>query len=212
MFILCLRTQEIFSKIQKMHDGSDTVMRNAIVTYVSMISYDIQVKSMAYGSMLLCLTKAFAVAGGYMENAMKRILSVVVLLMTSITLLAQNDVTRFMGIPVDGFKSDMIRKLKEKGFVTSMHDKNVLEGEFNGIRVNVHVATNNNKVCRIMLRDVNPVNETDIKIRFNTLCRQFKNNSEYISYDDYTIPDDEDISYEMSVNKKTMRLYSISGF
>ena len=34
---------------------------------------------------------------------------------------AQSDVTKFLGIPVDGFKPDMIRALKEKGFVSSMY-------------------------------------------------------------------------------------------
>lgn len=107
-----------------------------------------------------------------------------------------------MGIPIDGFKPEMIKKLKEKGFVSSTTDKDILEGEFNGTQVNVHVATNNNKVCRIILCDAHQRDETDIKIRFNKLCQQFKNNSKYTSLDDYTIPEDEDISYEMRVNSK----------
>lgn len=53
-----------------------------------------------------------------------------------------------------------------------------------------------------MLCDAHQMDETDIKIRFNKLCQQFKNNSKYTSLDDYTIPEDEDISYEMSVNSK----------
>ena len=40
----------------------------------------------------------------------------------------------------------MIKKLKEKGFVSSEYDKEMLEGEFNGTDVYVHVVTNNNKV------------------------------------------------------------------
>lgn len=133
---------------------------------------------------------------------MKKILSIVVLLMTSFILFAQNDVTQFLGIPIDGFKSEMIKKLKAKGYVSSSFDKDILEGEFNGVQVNIHIVTNNNKVCRIMVCDVNGISETDIKIRFNKLCQQFKNNSKYITFEDYTIPDSEDISYEMSVNNK----------
>lgn len=53
-----------------------------------------------------------------------------------------------------------------------------------------------------MLCDAHQMDETDIKIRFNKLCQQFKNNSKYTSLDDYTIPEDEDISYEMGVKSK----------
>jgi len=133
---------------------------------------------------------------------MRRILSVAVLLVISVSLFAQKDITKFMGIPIDGFKPEMIQKLKEKGFVSSISDENILEGEFNGMQVNVHIVTNNNKVCRIMLSDVLQVDETDIKIRFNRLCRQFENNAKYTSFGDYIIPEDEDISYEMGVNNK----------
>lgn len=141
---------------------------------------------------------------GNKRNTMKRRLYLFcALLLLSVTLFAQKDVTRFMGIPVDGFKSEMIQKLKAKGFVSTAHDKNVLQGEFNGTDVYVSVGTNNNKVYRIMVADANSVSETDIRIRFNNLCRQFKDNPKYISFeDDCYIPEDEDISYEMLVNNK----------
>ncbi|WP_298073054.1 hypothetical protein [uncultured Bacteroides sp.] len=133
---------------------------------------------------------------------MRRILFISALLVISNSLFAQKDVTKFMGIPVDGFKSEMIQKLKEKGFVSSASDKNILEGEFNGAQVNVHVVTNNNKVYRIMLCDAHQMEETDIRIRFNNLCQQFKNNSNYVSFGDYEIADDEDIAYELTVHDK----------
>ncbi len=133
---------------------------------------------------------------------MKKILSIFVLLIASVALYAQSDVTKFLGIPVDGFKTDMIQKLKAKGFVSTSYDKDVLEGEFNGYDVTVYVVTNNNKVYRIMVSDEKTVNEVDIKIRFNNLCHQFANNSKYISLEDQTIFEDEDIEYEMLVNKK----------
>lgn len=135
---------------------------------------------------------------------MKKEFLFVFVLVISVSLFAQKDVTKFLGIPVDGFKPEMINKLKEKGFVSSASDKSILEGEFNGTQVSVHVVTNNNKVYRIMLCDINLLNETDIKIRFNNLCQQFQNNSNYIGFfsDCYMITDDEDISYEISVNNK----------
>lgn len=124
------------------------------------------------------------------------------LLISSIFVYAQQDVTKFLGIDVDGSKSEMIQKLKSKGYTSSQHNKDILVGEFNGTDVNIHIATNNNKVCRIMVCDVNSIDEGGIKIRFNKLCQQFKNNSKYLSLQDYTIPDDEDISYEISVHSK----------
>ena len=138
---------------------------------------------------------------------MRKIFTIIVLLVASVTLFAQSDVTKFLGIPVDGFKPNMIRKLKRKGFVSAEYDKDVLKGEFNGQDVYVLVVTNNNKVYRIMVRDANSRNETSIKIRFNNLCRQFANNSKYTTpilttVDDYIISEDEDISHEMSVNNK----------
>lgn len=117
------------------------------------------------------------------------------------------DVTKFLGIPVDGTKGEMISKLRAKGFTGSSYDRNILQGEFNGRDVNVHVVTNNRKVYRIMVSDANPVGESEIKIRFNNLCNQFENNEKYTSMslsDDnvQTIPADENISYNMIVNKK----------
>lgn len=98
----------------------------------------------------------------------------------------------------------MIQKLKAKGYTSSPLDKDVLVGEFNGADVNIHVVTNNNKVYRIMICDVNNIDERAIQIRFNRLCEQFVNNSKYSSLplEEYMIPDDEDISYEITVHKK----------
>ena len=134
---------------------------------------------------------------------MKRILLFYIMAITAISMSAQNDVTTFLGIPVDGFKSDMKQKLVKKGFVPKKVGTNeFLEGEFNGTDVQVFIATNNNKVYRIMLCDAETRNETNIKIRFNKLVSQFVNNKRYISLDKYTLSDEEDISYEMTVNKK----------
>ena len=47
---------------------------------------------------------------------MKKILIVTLSLLLSTVIFAQNNVTQFLGIPVDGSKSAMIEKLKAKGF------------------------------------------------------------------------------------------------
>ncbi|MCQ2223944.1 MAG: hypothetical protein MJZ35_09185 [Bacteroidaceae bacterium] len=133
---------------------------------------------------------------------MKKIITTaLLLLLAAVTATAQRDVTKFLGIPVDGYKPQMKQKLIDKGFsYNSVND--AFTGEFNGNDVNLFIVTNNNKVCRIMVCDANTVSETDIKIRFNRLCAQFEKNKRYVSRGDQKIPEDEDISYEMVVHNK----------
>ena len=139
---------------------------------------------------------------------MKRILLFYIMAITAISMSAQNDVTTFLGIPVDGFKSEMKQKLVSKGFVPKKVGTNeFLEGEFNGTDVHVWIVTNNNKVYRIMLSDKNTVDEAQIKIRFNNLVKQFENNKRYHAFADYSLSDKEDISYEMGINNKEYVAY-----
>ena len=135
---------------------------------------------------------------------MKKVIFSLVLCCISIVSTAQTDVTKFLGIPVDGNKREMIRQLKSKGFTQSPYADGVLKGKFNGTDVNVHIATNNDKVCRIMVCDANTMDEANIRIRFNILCEQFKNNAKYcsLSEEDPKLKEDEDISYEMNVHNK----------
>jgi len=140
-----------------------------------------------------------------MVKKLKIFVSVFMLLTLPVALYAQKNVTQFLGIPVDGFKSEMIQKLKSKGFTNSPDNKDALVGEFNGTNVNIFIATNNNKVCRISVCDANTMSEGDIKIRFNKLCQQFLNNERYLAatpQSDYTLSEDENISYELSVKNK----------
>lgn len=139
---------------------------------------------------------------------MKRIFLFYIMAIMAISMSAQNDVTTFLGIPVDGFKSEMKQKLVSKGFVPKKVGTNeFLEGEFNGYDVNVYIGTNKNKVYRIMLADKNKVDEAQIKIRFNNLVKQFENNKRYHAFGDYSLSDKEDISYEMGINNKEYAAY-----
>lgn len=116
----------------------------------------------------------------------------------------KTEVTKFLGIPVDGTKNQMIQKIKAKGF-TYNQKQDRLKGKFNGRDVYVSVVTNKNKVWRIMVQDVVPSSETDIKIRFNELCRQFAENEKYVPQNltgNYEIESDEDISYNITVRNK----------
>ena len=134
---------------------------------------------------------------------MKKVLTSLLMAMLAMTMFAQKDVTTFLGIPIDGYKPAMRQKLIAKGFVPKkVNNSEYFEGEFNGTDVHIFIGTNNNKVYRLMISDVNSRSEADIRIRFNNLVRQFKNNERYISTDDYTISDSEDISYEMKIHNK----------
>ena len=137
---------------------------------------------------------------------MKKVLWLMLLLISTTAMAQKRDVTKFLGIPVDGAKADMIQKLKAKGYQYNS-TQDYLTGEFNGRKVKVSIATNNNKVWRIMVEDATPCSETDIKIRFNNLCAHFaKNDKKYTPMNmgekDYMIPESEDISYEMTVHNK----------
>lgn len=135
---------------------------------------------------------------------MRKILITLAFVMMTIVSFSQ---VNFMGIPVDGTKSEMISKLKQKGF--SYDTKNdCLEGIFNGTKSNIWVVTNRNgKVYRIYVCDANQKNEANIINRFNTLFSQFLNKDNYRLYYGEKIKIGEDISYQMSINNK---MYSAS--
>lgn len=135
---------------------------------------------------------------------MRKLFFVIVMIAASLQIFAKKDVTKFLGIPVDGTKTEMIRKLKAKGFKSkSLREfKDVLVGEFNGKKSNIHVVTNRNKVYRIMVSDDDYVDESQIRVAFNNLMYQFKTNPNYYPYRDTYIDEEEDISYQMAVNNK----------
>ncbi len=142
-----------------------------------------------------------------MKINFKSLVFIIIILFMQITLFAQKDVTQFLGIPVDGYKSEMLQKLKEKGFTSATDGTDLLVGEFNGKDVYLSIVTNNNKIWRIGVAYKYPVNETDIRIEFNNLIRQFQNNKKYIALSnsnisELSIPEDEDLSYEMSIHNK----------
>ena len=62
---------------------------------------------------------------------MKKLLCAAIALLFAAAMQAQEeekDITKFLGIPVEGNKPAMIKKLKAKGFTRSIWDKDVLEG------------------------------------------------------------------------------------
>ena len=84
---------------------------------------------------------------------MKRFLTTFLFVLMTIAAIAQDSNTiKFLGIPVDGTKKEMISKLQEKGYkYDASYD--VLFGEFNGKDVTISVQTVNNRVWRIAIID-----------------------------------------------------------
>ena len=134
---------------------------------------------------------------------MKRFLATFLFVLMTIVAIAQNSNTiKFLDIPVDGTKKEMISKLQAKGYEYDAYS-DLLFGEFNGTNVFISVQTVNNKVWRIAIVDKNINNdEVDIKIRYNKLFKQLSNNSKCKVCAGSTLGEGEDISYEMDVNNK----------
>ena len=112
--------------------------------------------------------------------------------------LSLNAQVKFLGIPVDGTKSEMIRSLTSKGFIYNKY-KDYLMGEFNGNDVIIQVVEYKGKVGRIVVEDAVSLNETDIIIKYNNLIDQFESNGKYIG-ENVKIDNKTNISYEMSHN------------
>ena len=133
---------------------------------------------------------------------MKRFLITFLFVLMTIVVIAQDNTIKFLGIPVDGTKKEMISKLQAKGYKYDA-PSDILFGEFNGTNVFIFVQTVNNKVWRIGIVDANVSNnEANIKYRYNLLFEQFSNNDKYEVHNGSTLGEKEDISYEMTVNKK----------
>ena len=135
---------------------------------------------------------------------MKRLLSFIIGIFMYSFIFGQSESTlKFLGIPVDGSKSEMVATLKSKGF---RYDSNsdFLIGDFNGRESHIGIVENHSKVYRVVVFDANTCDEGQIKIRFNNLIHQFENSNGkyYYIFPNNPIPEDEDISYEILVNKK----------
>ena len=136
---------------------------------------------------------------------MKRLLSFVIgILIMCSTVFGQSEGTlKFLGIPVDGSKSEMVAALKSKGF---RYDSNsgFLVGDFNGRESHIGIVENHGKVYRVVVFDANTYDAGEIRNRFNNLIHQFENSNGkyYYIVQNEIIPEDEDISYEINVHDK----------
>ena len=136
---------------------------------------------------------------------MKKLLSFVIgmFVMYSFVFGQSEGTLKFLGIPVDGSKSEMVTALKSKGF---RYDSNsgFLVGDFNGRESHIGIVENHGKVYRVVVFDANTYDAGEIRIRFNNLIHQFEksNGKYYYIVQNEMIPEDEDISYEINVHDK----------
>lgn len=133
---------------------------------------------------------------------MKRILLIAFLSFVSIAATCQEAGTlKFLGIPIDGTEAQFVSKLKSKGFTySSVYES--YKGQFNGKNVDVYIHTNHNLVDRVYVA-FPYTSEEGIRVEYNRLLSQFKDNGKYMDFGmNEEIPEDDDISYEISVKNK----------
>lgn len=133
---------------------------------------------------------------------MKKTLLIIILALFSLVALGQNGgPLKFLGIPIDGPSAQFETKLKAKGFRYNSITEGY-KGQFNGRSVDVFVHTNHDIVDRVYVA-FPLTSEEDIRNEFNRLLKQFNDTGKYLDLSfNEEIPDEEDISYEMTVNNK----------
>lgn len=135
---------------------------------------------------------------------MKKLLSFIIgILIMCFTVFGQSESTlKFLGIPVDGSKSEIVEALKSKGFEYDS-ESDFLIGDFNGRESHIGIVENHGKVYRVVVFDADTYDAGEIRIRFNNLIHQFENNDKYFYIvPNEMIPEDEDMHYEILVHKK----------
>ena len=132
---------------------------------------------------------------------MKKLITILSLLLFSAVAIAQGGPLKFLGIPIDGTEAQFVSKLKNKGFIYNGANKSY-KGQFNGHNVDVYIHTNHNIVDRVYVAFPR-TSEQDIRRQFNSLLSQFEETGKYLPLSiNEEIPSDEDISHEITVNNK----------
>ncbi len=135
---------------------------------------------------------------------MKRLITIFLLAAVSLAVYTQTDndgTIKFLGIPIDGPKKQMIEKIKAKGFEYNSF-RDCLSGQFNGKDVDVYVVDNHGTTYRVFVA-FPETDEYSIRSEFNHLLSQFMRNDKYVPMKECKMIDqEEDVSYEMAVRKK----------
>lgn len=137
-----------------------------------------------------------------------RLLTSLVCALISAMSLAQSDVTKFLGIPVDGSVEEMVRKLEAKGFKkTYPYDEsrsNFFTGNYDGDR-NAKIILFSNRegiVYQIrVIKEEQIFNSNLAKYKYNSLVHRFSEKWTYFSANGSEIPEEEDIDEEFREGK-----------
>lgn len=131
----------------------------------------------------------------------KTILIALLALFSAVSFAQDGGPLKFLGIPIDGTEAQFTAKLKAKGFTYSNFTESY-KGQFNGKQAEVYIHTNHNLVDRVYVA-FPFTTEEGIRNEFNRLLDQFKNTGKYAELSmNEIIPENDDISYEISVNGK----------
>lgn len=149
------------------------------------------------------------------------------LMFLTLSLKAQDNVMKFMGIPIDGSKSEMIDKLQRKGFAPEQVEVDLenaqnevvrlggeipegkvrerdgnyfMHGYFDGKSCKLIIVSYNNIVYQIMVAFESSYKELDAKVQFNTYVDQLGKKYTNPTKYDFSIDLDSDLSMPFENN------------
>ena len=118
---------------------------------------------------------------------MNKFLTIIIAILITHTVSAQQNVTTFMGIPVKGSEKTMFSKLQAKGFKET--DKGILKGEVEGKPSFLFIKTNNNNVSQIVVVEEDFTdNVNDAVEKFNSILEAYRNDESHYTEYEYNFP------------------------
>ena len=128
------------------------------------------------------------------------------LILCILTVSAQTEHLKFMGIPITGTPIQMGEKLKAKGFIFKEkldEDFRVYKGKFAGSNVEVSVVSSNNLVWKILVEYPKASSFSELLSDYNEMVKQFKKkyNEPYDHFEFFSKPYYEGDGYELQALK-----------
>ena len=118
------------------------------------------------------------------NNIMRKLVFTLLMFLTLSMSAQKNEVIRFMGIPIDGPKPEMLLELKEKGFEPindglTNDDASIMKGYFNGEKCTLSVNSYHNNVYNIIV--VFDQEDTEINAKLRLLYYNELLGTKYVS-------------------------------